>query len=68
MRQDVGESIWNPRMNFAFERREMFQDRVVLSKSRVSEVIFFFFFVALLYFTLKLSVVKTSISAYQAKC
>lgn len=41
MRQDVCESIWNPRMNFAFERREMFQDRVVLSKSLVREMIFF---------------------------
>lgn len=50
-----------------FERREMFKDRVVFWKSLRREVIFFFFFVVLPYFTLKLLVVKTSISAYQAK-
>lgn len=66
MRHDLCESIWNPTMNFAFERREMFKDRVVLWKSRRQEVILFFF-VVLLYFTLKLLVVKTSVSAYQAK-
>lgn len=41
MRRDPCESIWNPRMNFAFERREMFKDRLVFWKSLRREVIFF---------------------------
>lgn len=35
------ESIWHLRMNFAFERREMFKDRAGLLKRPDGEVIFF---------------------------